>query len=299
MKNNLFWRIATAAVVVGSVIGTYAVNASTIRSSRRKGQDAVLPEHEEVQDANPLIPPGALFGIIWPFIYTGTTALSIHQALPSQLQNQRYAKSTPWLAASYVLNQLFGFFFASDTKTGVVGANATTMLNLIPALGLHQSLEIGRTPVKGVEKWLRIPVSVYAGWLTAASVLGATNLLITAGWKEKPGKAAWWAGGLLAVTDGLGYWVSRRLNDPIYMVPFVAAFSGIAAKQYGKNNLLAGMAGASALGFLSLLVKDLANGNQLQLGEARNDTTPEPAPAAETNEAAYTALNQEQAAGQS
>ncbi len=213
------------------------------------------------QDANPLTPPGALFGIIWPFIYTGTTALSIHQALPSQLQNQRYAKATPWLAASYALNQLFGFFFASDTKTGVVGANATTILNLIPALGLHQTLEIGRTPVKGVEKWLRIPISVYVGWLTAASVLGATNLLITAGWKEKPKRAAWWASGLLALTGGLGYSVSRRLNDPVYTTPFIVAFSGIAAKQYGKNNVLASLAGASALGFLALVLKDLSEEN--------------------------------------
>ena len=108
-------------------------------------------------------------------------------------------------------------------------------------------MRIGRSDVPQPERTLRRSVSLYAGWLTAATVVSAGNLLIEAGFRPGPAGAARWASGVLPVTAALGLVTARRLNDPYYLLPFVAAFTGIAAKQRGNTNGVAGLAGAGAV----------------------------------------------------
>ena len=170
-----------------------------------------------------------------------------HQALPAQRDNGRYAQARPWWLASYALNLAFGYFFSRPDPASRVGAGVTTIATLPVALGLHHALRIGRADVPQPERTLRRSVSLYAGWLTAATVVSAGTLLIEAGVRPGPAGAARWASGVLPVTAAVGLAVARGLNDPYYLMPFVAAFTGIAAKQRGKANGVAAVAGAGAV----------------------------------------------------
>ncbi|WP_460673747.1 tryptophan-rich sensory protein [Larkinella ripae] len=248
MKNSLFWRIGTAVLVVGSII--YTTTATSTRSAKPAGKrkqdddeiekDKVLPEYRVVFDENALIPSGWTFGLVWSTIYAGTTAYAIHQALPSQEHNPRYQKAMPWLALSYVLNAVFGRFFSDPRRESIIGSDLVTKASLPVALLVHQQLEIGETNVQGTEKYLRIPFGLYAGWLTTASVVGTPNLLLNLNvWKPQPQRDTPVFIGVLGATTGVAYAVARRLNDPYYLLPFVAGFAGIATKQYGKNNAIA------------------------------------------------------------
>ncbi len=252
MKSSMS-RLGTAAFVVSSILGTYFLSGPRNRKSRNQ----VFRKQQKKLDRNLIAPANATFGVMWPIIYLGTTALVIHQALPSQQDNPRYQKAQPWFWTSYALNALFGYFFSSGDKASRVGAGITTLTILPSALGLHQALEIGKTEAPPTENALQKSVSLYAGWVTAASVVSISNLLLEAGYEPNRERAVPMAQAVLGLTGTLGAVVSHRLNDLYYLLPFAAAFTGIAAKQSGKRNQVAGVAGALALATLTWVGQQL------------------------------------------
>lgn len=260
MKKNLLWQIGAATAVIGGIVSTYAFGGYKRRSSN-KMKSEVRPAYRRLVDKNLLTPADWTFYTIWPTIYAGTIGLSIHQALPSEENNPRYEKARPWLMVSYSLNALFGYLFSRQDRQSVIGSNLVTLLSLPSAVMLHRALEIGKTPIDGAEQYFRIPVSLYTGWLSVASVVAGSGALISTGTWKHPKRDEELAAGILAGTAGLGYLAARRLNDPVYLIPFVLGFCGIAVKQYEKNNLLAGVAAALALAKLAVLVKYIPKGN--------------------------------------
>ncbi|GAA4396180.1 hypothetical protein GCM10023187_03970 [Nibrella viscosa] len=259
MKKNLIWQFSAASSVIGGIVATYAFGAYKRRKENKMRSD-ILPKYRRLVDKNLLTPADWAFYTIWPTIYAGSIGLAVHQALPSNRNHERYVKARPWLALCYRLNAAFGYLFSRQDQKSVIGSQVVTILTLPAALKLHQALEIGKTPVAPPEKYLRIPVSLYAGWLSVASMVAGAGTLIASGTWKRPKQDEELAAGVVAATAGLGYVAARRLNDPVYLVPFVVGFSGIAVKQYGKNNLLAGVAGALALAKLAVLVKYLPKG---------------------------------------
>ncbi len=174
--------------------------------------------------------------------------MAVHQALPSQVDNPRYDKAAPWLVVNYLLNGLFGVFFSRGEKSARVAANAITVTTLPTVLALHKALEVGQTEVSQPEKTFHRATGIYAGWITVATGVATTNLLIEAGYRVSREQAIPIAAGLLGVLGAIGVTVSKKLNDSYYLLPFVVGFTGIAAKQAGRNDVVAGVAGVLALG---------------------------------------------------
>ena len=270
MKNSSFWRIATAVFAVGSIIYT-TVSSSQSRQESRERHEAdqggseyeydVPVEYEEVFEKNQIVPAGWAFGAVWSTIYSGLAALLVHQALPSEEHNPRYQKAQPWWWASWTLNAIFGRFFSQNDPQSIIISDLTTKFNLPVALGLHQSLEIGQTDVPAPEKYLRIPVSLYAGWLTAATVVGTPNTLLTLGaWTPEEENDEPISAGILVATAGAGYFIARRLNDPWYMLPFVAGFGGIATRQWHKEPIIGWTGATLAAAYAGLLTYWLPKG---------------------------------------
>ncbi|QJW89483.1 tryptophan-rich sensory protein [Spirosoma taeanense] len=267
MKNSSLWRIATAVFAVGSILYTSTSSMRSRRQNREQVQDESAPEYDvpveyqKVFDQNLIIPAGWTFGVVWSTVYSGLGALLIHQLLSSQTNNPRYQKALPWWWASWTLNAVFGRFFSQNDAQSVVISDLTTKLNLPVALGLHQSLGIGKTDVPAPEKYLRIPVSLYAGWLTAATVVGTPDTLLTLGWWEpNEERDEPLAAGILGATAGAGYVIARQLNDPWYMVPFVAGFGGIASRQWDRHPLVGWTAAGLAAVYAGLLAYWLPKG---------------------------------------
>ena len=267
MKNSSFWRIATVVFAVGSIIYTTTTSSRSRRQSRERHSNAsasdydVPVEYQKVFDKNLIIPAGWAFGVVWSTVYSGLGALLVHQALPSQSANPRYQRALPWWWISWTLNAIFGRFFSEDDARSVVISDLTTKLNLPAALALHQSLEIGQTAVPAPEKYLRIPVSLYAGWLTTATVVGTPNTLLTLGlWKRDDERDVPLSTGILGATGMAGYVIARHLNDPWYLVPFVAGFGGIATQQWTKQPIVSRAAAGLALTYAGLLAYWLPKG---------------------------------------
>ncbi len=267
MKNSSFWRIATAVFAVGSIIYTTTSSRRSRQQNREQVQNESAPEYDvpveyqKVFDNNLIIPAGWSFGVVWSTVYSGLGALLVHQALRTQENNPRYQKALPWWWASWTLNAIFGRFFSQNDVESIVISDLTTKINLPVSLGLHQSLEIGKTDVPAPEKYFRIPVSLYAGWLTAATVVGTPDTLLTLGWWQRDEERdVPVAAGILGATAGAGYLIARQLNDPWYMVPFVAGFGGIATRQWTKHPLVAWSAAGLAATYAGLLAYWLPKG---------------------------------------
>jgi len=255
MKNSSIWRLGTAVLVIGSII--YTARSGQRFSKRREENHDELPEPERLFDKNLITPSDGTFGLVWSTISTGMAALAVHQALPDQEDNGRYQQALPWLAASYGLNAVFGRTFYNSDRESRVASDLITNLNLPLALTLHRQLGIGQTLVTPPEKYLRIPVSLYAGWLTFASIAVDTpNALLSLNWwKPELRRDVPLSIGLLSATSGAGYAIARQLNDPYYLLPFAAGFAGVAVKQYGKHNAIAVAAGTLAVAQVALFAQ--------------------------------------------
>ena len=83
---------------------------------------------------------------------------------------------------------------------------------------------------------LRVPVSVYLGWITVATIANATALLVSLGWKGGVLGEPAWAILLMVVAVALSSVIRWRYNDPYFQLVSVWALFGIWLKF--NNSLL-------------------------------------------------------------
>jgi tryptophan-rich sensory protein len=260
MKNNNLARYGTAAFVIGSIIGTYFLSRPD-----KKGVNTKLDRRQQKKiDQNLMTPANATFGIVWPILYSGTIALAIHQALPSQKFNPRYAKARPWLLVCYTMNAVFGYFFSKSDKFNRVGAAVTTIAMLPASIILHRQLEIGQGDVPEPENSIRKVMGMYAGWLTAASAVSITTLIQEMGYFTDKKGAKTDALFTLPITSGIGLLASKSLNDPYYLLTIIAALAGIAVKQNDTNPEVSKLAVSLALGLATTAAPLLDETGKLQ-----------------------------------
>ncbi len=117
-----------------------------------------------------LLPAGTAF-MIWSLIYVTFAALAVRQVLPSQRHRQVHRAVGWWLAAAGLLNAAWVALFAHR----MIAAAQPVIIALLICLGVA-ALRL-RTPADG---WgdrllLHLPVTVYLGWVTVATVAGAAT----------------------------------------------------------------------------------------------------------------------------
>ena len=205
--------------------------------------------------AEVLIIPADYVFAIWAPIYVGLLAFAVYQALPTQRDNPRFAKTRLWLTASALLNAgwivAFNSLQFNLSVVLIVGMLAT-------ALRMHRTLEIGETKVSRLERYLRIPFSLYAGWLTVATIVNLAGALEVAGWNALGLSYSIWDVVMLLIATAIGLLTRLRWHDPIYGVVFVWAFVGIIVARVSVVPV-AVTAGILALVFLASLLRPLAN----------------------------------------
>lgn len=192
------------------------------------------PDQLPIPQVNPPIQPAGYAFSIWGLIY-GWLLVSAVYGIWRRRENAAWERvrgplilslicGTPWLA--------------------VANASAIWATVLIWVMGATAIAALLRTP-KRDRWWLRVPVGLYAGWLTAASfvALGAT----LAGYGIGP-EAVGWAyigiGGALVVALAV-LW--RGVRSPAYGLAVIWALIGIVVANYGSQTGVALMAGAGIL----------------------------------------------------
>jgi len=174
-------------------------------------------------------PAGYVFSI-WGLIYIGLIAYALFQARPSQAQNPVQSR-VGWLAsASAVANIVWLFLWHYEQFPWSLLAMGA-LLGLLIAIYLQ--LGIGRTKAPALETWsMRVPFSIYLGWITVATVANVTVVLDYLQWDRFGLLARDWMLIMLAVVLLISILMSLRHRDVAYNLVLVWALVGIAVKQY-------------------------------------------------------------------
>jgi benzodiazapine receptor len=173
------------------------------------------------------VPAGYVFSI-WGLIYLGLIGFSIYQALPSQRDNTRLQRIDLLYALSGVANIAWLFLWHYEVFELTIVVMVALLLLLI---AIYLRLGIGRSRVSAAETWLvRVPFSVYLGWITVATIANATSLLDYLNWSGWGIAPEWWAVIMLVAGAIIASLVSLTRGDVAYILVIVWAFAGIAVK---------------------------------------------------------------------
>jgi benzodiazapine receptor len=197
------------------------------------------------------VPAGYAFSI-WGLIYLGLGAFTVYQALPSQRENPVLRKIGYWFAISSAANIAWLFLWHYEQFPLTLLAMLSILISLIV---IYQRAAIGRTPTSSIERWLvRVPFSVYMGWISVATIANVTDVLDYVSWSGWGIEPQIWAVIMLAIGTALALAMSLLRGDTAYILVFTWAFAAIAIKQAGTplvaNSAWAAAAAAAILAIL-------------------------------------------------
>ena len=196
-------------------------------------------------------PAGYVFSI-WGVIYLGLIAYGVYQALPRQRDSALLrAIELPFWASSianilWILLWHYEFF----------------ALTLLVMLGLLASLVLVYRQLNGfprgsaAELWcVRVPFSLYIGWITVATIANLNVVLEDGGLRPFAMGAEPWALGMVVLGTLIAAAVGWIRRDIAYLLVIVWAFTGITVKQGGA---LVGIAAAVGVAVaLALILRAL------------------------------------------
>lgn len=173
------------------------------------------------------VPAGYVFSI-WGLIYLALIGYSVYQALPAQRENPRLRRTGYLYALSCLANIVWLFLWHYEVFVLTVVAMVALLLLLI---AIYLRLGTGLTRVSTAETWLvRVPFSIYLGWITVATIANVTSLLDYWNWNGWGISPEAWAVIMLVAGAAIASAVSLTRGDVAYVLVSVWAFVGIAVK---------------------------------------------------------------------
>ncbi len=214
------------ALVIVATIATLVVNflanalpINNLRTGEVSDRFAVL-----------FVPAGYVFAI-WGLIYLGLIGYTVRQALPSQRDSPVQRAIGPLYVVSALANIAWIFLWHYEQFVLTVPVMLLLLGSLIATYLRMDTLD----PNSRAERWLvRIPFSVYLGWITVATVANVSATLVYLNWGGWGIGPAAWFGIMLVVATVLGADFAWRRRDAAYVAVLIWAFAGIAVKHSDK-----------------------------------------------------------------
>ncbi len=196
------------------------------------------------------VPAGYVFAI-WGLIYLALFVYAVYQALPAQRENPRLRR-TGWI---FVLSSLANTAWIFCWHYGYYALSVVLMAVLLGSLiAIYWRLGTGRTAVTRAEQWaVRVPFSIYLGWITVATIANVTILLDFVNWSGWGMAPEVWTVIMLAVAVVVAGLMALRHRDVAYLLVLVWAFAGIGMKQ-AETPLVANAAWVAAAAVALMVV---------------------------------------------
>jgi hypothetical protein len=173
------------------------------------------------------VPAGYVFSI-WGIIYIGLTAYSVYQALPAQKDNPRLQATGWWVVLGNLANGAWIFLWHYQQFVATLGAMFILLASLIV---VYVRLGVGQTRVSTGETWaVRIPFSIYLGWITVATIANVSDVLDFVQWNRFGLSDATWMVIVLGAVILIGGLMNFRRRDIAYAAVLLWALAGIAVK---------------------------------------------------------------------
>jgi len=199
---------------------------------------------------NVLIIPENYAFIIWGLIYVELLIFGIYQLRLTQSNNPRLQRAGYWLVAACVAQNIWVVVFLLRRFSLSVIAMAAILICLAI---YYYSLRVGAADIPKKEIWrAHIPISIYLGWISVASVVNVAIALYNQDWTGWGLPPVAWTIVMMMVAAFISIWILVQRGDIAYPLVIVWALVAIAVKQISKP-LLAGPALSLAI-ILALFV---------------------------------------------
>lgn len=190
-----------------AIVGTFGVN---IWSNLKPPGGQTIGEISNTQFANVQITPANYAFAIWGVIYIGLFAFGYYQLLPAQRADSRLRSARPWLILACVAQAVWVLCFLS----GQFWLSVLAMLTILGALiRVYRTLEIGRPASRGERWWIQVPIGIYLGWISVATMVNIATALYSQGWNGWGIAPQSWTVLLIWIAAALGVWVSLQGQD--------------------------------------------------------------------------------------
>ncbi|MGA2614722.1 MAG: tryptophan-rich sensory protein [Spirochaetia bacterium] len=199
------------------------------------------------------VPAGYVFSI-WGLIYVGLLAFGVFQLLPSRGENGLVRATDGWFALSCVANCAWLFAWHYGLYPLSLLIMAVLLASLVFAYaGLHRRAA-AQTPTIAGRLLVRLPFSIYLGWITVASLANLSDVLSWANVAGLGQPNAVWASALCILAGLIGLIVATRYRDAAYSAVIVWALAGIIVKQAEYGLIVWASVTAIALAVFGLLL---------------------------------------------
>ncbi len=207
------WRWLAAAAVFGNIFLNYYSNTHPLNGQTMGTVSAKYPTL--------LTPAGYAFSI-WGVIFLGMAVYAVWQLLPAQRALSLPDALAKPLALANVATSTWVVLFAYELILPSVGVMFVILVALITAYGrARRRVLAGAAPA-----WTSLPVALFLGWISVATVINLTLGLQQLGWQTAPELSAGLALGLLVVVVMLALAISRAFQEVAF--PLVVAWALVA-----------------------------------------------------------------------
>lgn len=206
-----------------------------------------------------VIPAGYVFGI-WGVIYIGLGAYTVYQTMHA---DDPVVRRLGWLPAiSNVLNAAWIPLFHYEVFALTVVVMVGLLLTLV---AVNQRLWSARRDLTRVTFWtIRVPFSIYLGWITVATIANVAQAVSTFGFDGPGIPGEWIAAIVLLGVFAIAAWFIWQFRDVAYGLVIVWAYIGIAIKE-ANTAVVPWVAVAAAVGLCLVVVVRGFAGDRLHL----------------------------------
>ena len=190
---------------------------------------------EDLSDAIPnLFVPSGLTFAVWGVIYLGLLALTIYSTIALFKKKEEKVYFLNKMGIEFIIASLANIAWIFLWHYQFVALSLIAMVVLLGSLiTMYLRLKIGKSDSDMKEKLLiHIPVSLYLGWITIATVANATALLVDVGWNRFGLTEVYWTNFMLIIATIITLLMLLLRKDLAYSLVVIWAFSGIILKRY-------------------------------------------------------------------
>ncbi|MFZ1812516.1 MAG: hypothetical protein WAU02_03300 [Candidatus Saccharimonadales bacterium] len=223
--------------LVGAFAGAMVLNGLAGSSTVLGGVDTAA-----VSDSFPnLFAPSGVTFAIWGVIYTLIVGFILYtfgigRPVKSAMTSVQLNTVMQLLTYNLVLNGIWILVW----QYKIIWLSVVLMIGIL--FTLIRILDVlRRVEVRGLEYALvRLPFSVYFGWITVATVANVTTWLISIKWDGAGIREGVWIVAVLMIAAAIGIITALRNRDWAYLAVFVWAYAGILLKHLSPHGF-AGM----------------------------------------------------------
>lgn len=230
------WPLANLIGLVIVVLASYAANYFELNGNSTG--DVVNQDPVRFQ------PAGWVFSI-WGLIYLLLFVFVIYGLLPAGRKNPRLQRISPLFLVANIANVAWIIFWHYEQFAASLGAITVLLCSLV---GIYLGVRV-RNPLRRGEEpapnpgWierlaLRIPFSIYLGWIWVATF---ANLMV---WLDRSGRdggvfsQSWWAIILMAIASLAALVFAATARDALIGIVMAVAFAGIAHHNWGESTMV-------------------------------------------------------------